>query len=265
MYGMRKQALVMVLLFGLFIGGPGSLKTSQAEEKPAFDGSVSLYSQYIWRGFEFSRDSVVIQPSLTVSYKGISLNIWQNIDTDPWSTSGNGSTDNLNETDITLAYGWQFGAWSAELGYIWYSLDQAYDSHEIYLSASYDTFLTPTLTIYREFAHYPGTYITLGVSHAIPVMGDMSLELGAEISYLDSDDKGAYADPGDPDDEYSALHTALLSAALAVPINKYLSVSPELYVSLPLSDDAADIISDTGMHQGREVNVFGGITLSLSF
>ncbi len=265
MNGVRKRFLVAVLLLGLVGSGLGRLSLAKAEEKPAFDGSVSFYSQYIWRGFEFSRDSVVIQPSMTLAYKGVSFNIWQNIDTDPWSTSGRGSTDNLNETDVTLAYGWEFGSWSAELGYIWYSLDNAYDSHEIYLSASCNVFLSPTLTVYREFAHYPGTYITFGVSHTIPVTAGMSLDLGAEISYLDSNDEGAYADPGDPDDEYSALHTALLSASLVVPVNAYISLSPEVYISLPLSEDAADIIGDTGMHQGREVNVFGGATLSLSF
>ena len=255
--GMMGLALVMGAMF--------SPADSQADNKPSVDASVSLYSQYIWRGFEFSRDSLIIQPSITVSYGGAAVNIWQNIDTDPWSTSGNGSTDNLNETDFTFSYGWEFGKLSAELGYIWYALDQAYDSHELYLALSYDTILSPSLTIYREFAHYPGTYIALSVSHAVPLWGDLALDLGAEISYLDSDDNGAYADPSDPDDEYSALHTALLSAAVNIPVNNYLSISPELYVSLPLSDDAADLIGDMGMHQGREVNVFGGVTLSLSF
>lgn len=262
---MREQFLTMVLLFGFLAGVLMVSSAAAADDKPEFEGSVSLYSQYVWRGFELSRDSLVIQPSMTLSYKGVSVNVWQNIDTDPWSTSGSGSSDNLNETDITFAYGWEFGKWSTELGYIWYALDQAYDSHEIYLSASYDTVLSPSLTIYREFGHYPGTYITLGLSHSVPLRGNLSLDLGAELSYLDSDDEGAYADPGDPDDEYSAFHTVLLSAAIPVPVNKYVTISPELYVSLPLSDDASDLISDTGMHQGREVNVFGGVTLSLSF
>ena len=33
---------------------------------------LSVMSKYIWRGFEFSDDSIVIQPSITVSYKGFS-------------------------------------------------------------------------------------------------------------------------------------------------------------------------------------------------
>lgn len=33
------------------------------DEKPTGDFSVSVLSQYIWRGYELSRSSVVIQPS----------------------------------------------------------------------------------------------------------------------------------------------------------------------------------------------------------
>ena len=125
------------------------------EEKPTADVSISLMSQYIWRGQELSRDSLIIQPSLTIGYKGFAANIWQNIDTDYWDTTDD--VDSLNETDITLSYGHDFGSFGLEAGYIWYSLDVADDSHEVYASATLNTLLSPTLTVYREFAHYPGS------------------------------------------------------------------------------------------------------------
>ena len=48
------------------------------EEKPTADFSVSALTKYVWRGYEMTRDSIVVQPSLTVGYKGFSVNIWGN-------------------------------------------------------------------------------------------------------------------------------------------------------------------------------------------
>lgn len=52
-----------------------SSMASAEEEKPTANLSVGAYSQYIWRGFEMSKNSIVIQPSMTVAYKGFSANI----------------------------------------------------------------------------------------------------------------------------------------------------------------------------------------------
>ena len=54
------------------------------EEKPTADFSVSALTKYVWRGQELSRDSIVLQPSLTVGYKGFSANLWGNLDTKPY-------------------------------------------------------------------------------------------------------------------------------------------------------------------------------------
>lgn len=235
------------------------------EEKPTADVSISLMSQYIWRGQELSRDSLIVQPSLTIGYKGLAANIWQNIDTDPWNTTDD--ADNLNETDITLSYSHDFGSFGLEAGYIWYSLDVADDSHEVYATATLNTLLSPTLTVYREFAHYPGTYITLGISHSIEFPWyDMSLDLGLQGSYLISDDEDAYPEPGDSDDEYNDFHDGLLSVALNVPVNKYITVTPELDWSFPLSNDAADDMQRTNAgHGGKDNFFYGGVSVSLAF
>ena len=55
-----------------------------AEGEASADFTVAALSQYIWRGQELSRDSVVIQPSATVSHSGFSANLWGNLDMDPY-------------------------------------------------------------------------------------------------------------------------------------------------------------------------------------
>lgn len=73
------------------------------EEVPSADLSVAVLSDYIWRGQELSYDSIVVQPSMTVSYMGFSANLWGNLDTDPYAP-GEDDPANWSETDFTLSY-----------------------------------------------------------------------------------------------------------------------------------------------------------------
>lgn len=68
------------------------IPVAMAEEKvevPSADASVAFLSKYVWRGFELSDDSIVIQPSMTVAYKGFGMNLWGNLDTDYFATETN--------------------------------------------------------------------------------------------------------------------------------------------------------------------------------
>ncbi len=261
-----KNKMIALFIIGVSLILPFSY--SEAEEnKPTCDASLTLISQYIWRGYEQSRDSLIIQPSITIGYDGFSANVWQSIDTDPY----NSDTENLYETDFTLSYDTEINDVSLGAGWIWYVLpDSEYDSQELYVTAGLDTFLNPTITIYREFYHAPSTYITLGISHSLELgWMNSTLDLGLQGSYLISNDSGAYPDPDDPEDEYNNFHDGLLSAELNVPVNKYITVTPAIYWSFPLCDDAADDMKQWAKgnlnHNGKDNFLYGGITVSLSF
>jgi hypothetical protein len=239
-------------------------------DRPEADLSVSILSQYIWRGQELSRDSVVLQPSATFSFRGFSANIWMNYDTDPYDNG----IENLNEVDYTISYGHSFGIIDAEAGYIYYSLDGLDDSQELYISGTVNTILAPTLTIYQEFAHYNSTYIVLGVSHSIDLSSGISLDLGLQGSYLASQDAGAYPDPDDPSDKFSNLHDGILSASMPIPFSAfmqqreaaYFTVTPELHWVFPLGGDASKDMADRSVKgSGHNNFVYGGITLSMAF
>ena len=99
--GSRIVKAVLLLLLSV-----ASVTPAVAEEqKPIANASVAFLSQYIWRGQELSHHSLVIQPSLTLNYLGVSANVWSNLDTDYYGeTSGS-----LNETDLTLSCAHRFG------------------------------------------------------------------------------------------------------------------------------------------------------------
>ncbi len=65
---------------------------------------MSVLSAYIWRGYEQTRNSVVMQPSAMVSYKGFSVNVWGNLDTRPYSAADFNYGAKYTETDYTVSY-----------------------------------------------------------------------------------------------------------------------------------------------------------------
>lgn len=239
------------------------------ESKPTADLTVSALSQYVWRGFATTKDSVVLQPSMTVGYKDFAFNLWGNLDTDRWGGADAG-TNSWTETDLTLSYNWNMGPVAMSGGYIYYGLDSVPDTQEVFLSATLDTLLKPTLKVYRDIDHSAGWYATLGVSHSVPVTKELSLDLGAQVGYLAADNASSYADPHDTTKAYRNFHDGLLSAAMKIPVTQYLAVTPQLYYSFPLSSDARDLLkdangSDSGIGRRDASFVYGGVAVSLTF
>ena len=250
-----KKTLLTAVALSMFLGTT-ALTASAEEEAPSADASVSLSSKYVWRGYELSKDSIVIQPSMTVGYKGFGFNLWGNLDTDQDTELFGTDGGNWNETDMTLSYDGSAGMVGYSLGYIYYGLDGAADSQELYAGVSFDTIAAPSLTIYRDFDEYEGWYINLAVGHSFAITDAISLDIGGHVSYLAADDAETLADPADPTSAYGDFHDGLVSVSATIPVTELLSVTPELYYSFPLGSDADEIIDD---------HVYGGVTLSMAF
>ncbi len=255
-----KRMLSGVVVVGLSVSAFAGMALAE-EEKPTANLTVGAFSQYIWRGFELSKDSIVVQPSMTVGYKGFSANLWGNLDTDPYSTMD--EANNWNETDLTLAYGWEMGPVAFSVGYIYYALDAAEDTQEFFASAGLGTLLKPTLTVYRDADYYPGWYTTLGVSHSFQVQGDITLDLGAQASYLAADEATTYAEADGS--KYSNFHDGILSVGFTVPVNKYFTVIPKLSYTFPLSSDAEDLMRASSKDGSDDDFVYGGVSVSMAF
>lgn len=258
---------VRTFVLGLVCLAATAGQVKAEEEKPTADLTVSALSQYIWRGQELSQDSVVIQPSMTVEYKGFGFNLWGNLDTDYYDSEAD--TNAWNETDMTLTYSRSFGQVGATAGYIYYGLDGLDDSQEVFLSLGLDCFLSPTVTVYREFSHYPSWYITAGISHSFALSRDMSLDLGFQASYLISDDVDAYGEvdaDGNVTGKFSDFHDGTISAALNIPVAEYVTFTPQVYWTFAVSDDASDEMEMVRSIDGNDHDfVYGGVSVSFAF
>lgn len=249
-----KKSLATTLLLALVALTHDPSSALAEEEAPSASLAVGLYNQYVWRGEAWSKDSMVIQPSLTVGYKGFAFNLWGNMDTEQYSVDAD-ETSNLNETDMTVSYGGTYNKIGYGVGYVYYGLEGALDPQEVFVRLSYDTLLSPSITVYREISGVQGWwYANAGISQAIPVSDAVSLSLGANVGYFDNDST------------VSDFHDAMLSASLAIPVNKYITITPELHYSFALSNASEDYLKGVSAYAADDADhVYGGIAFTLSF
>ena len=265
------------------------------EEKPTGDFTTAVMSQYIWRGYELSRNSVVVQPSLTVGYKGFSANLWGNLDTTPYfAGAGDTSyTSTMNETDFTLSYSKTIGLFNLGGGYIYYALaplnkdfPKRADSQELFVTVGLNTLLAPTLTVYKEIDHYRQWYFLLGISHTFEFNKVLSLKLAATASYLSS----TYADAtlfsagagygGYPkfdvnssptNEKFNNFHDGNVTVSLPIKVTSYITLTPTLSYVFPLSDDAKYEMKGQGMKGVASMTdrdssfIYGGLSMSFTF
>jgi hypothetical protein len=268
-------------MFSFAADEPQAIEEAQ-DEKISGEIAASILSAYIWRGQELTRHSVVLQPSIMVSYKGFAASLWGNLDTEPYAVGGQGNSSTFTETDVTISYSRKFGILQAGAGYIYYGLSGSaaggadlLDSQELFFSLGLDTLLAPTLTVYKEIDHYRQWYATLGISHTFSLHEKIGLKLAASVSYLKSEDAATYPEFDKNsiaiDKKFNNFHDGVFSVSLPVAVIKTLTLTPTVTYVFPLSDDAKYEMRGRGLKgtanpSDRDSSyLYGGIVLSYTF
>ena len=272
---------------------PAVAQAAAEEEKPTADFNTAVLTKYVWRGYEQTRDSIVVQPSVTVGYKGFSATLWGNLDTRPYSaTPGVSYPSTWTETDFTLSYSKAFGPITAGIGYIYYGLEapnkdapSPLPAHEVFASVALNKLLTPTLTVYYDIDHYHAWYFLLGVSHIFEFNKFISLKLSASGSYLLStyadanlfnvnSSYGGYPKFNDQyqatNDKFSNFHDGIVTLCLPITPAKYITITPTISYTFPLSNDAKHEIKARGIQNTTPGNrdssfLYGGLVFDFAF
>lgn len=285
MRGRLRYKAFLFTLIAVFIATVfGVFPAMAEEEKPTGDATVSVLSQYIWRGYELSRNSIVVQPSMTIGYKGFSANLWGNVDTRPYYSGTDPDksySSTWNETDMTLSYAKTIGLFNLGGGYIYYGLGalnpdaaKRMDSQEIFASVGLNTILSPTLTVYKEIDHYHNWYFLMGVSHLFEFNKTVSLKLAATASYLLSTDETTYPKFDEnalaTSEKFSNFHDGNLTVSLPIKATSYITLTPTISYVFPLSDDAKNEMKGFGLSGKTPADrdssyIYGGLTMTLSF
>lgn len=252
--GKRARRVTGILLAAIVFGMLSSAASAEEKKGPAVSFDVTPASKYVWRGLILT-DDPVLQPSFTISYKGLGLNIWANTDL----TDANDTPGEINELDYTIDYSFSIDKVDASVGLIQYTFPHTdYEpTTEIFASAGLSVLLSPTLTIYYDVDQVNGLYGTVGISHGFP-LGEFqgispSLDLSGSIGYGSSNYNEGYFGV-----DSAGLVDLLLTATLAIPIDEYLSVAPYVSFSQLLDSDLKDAVSDDNA-------TYFGVTLSVAF
>jgi len=275
---LRTLSLSFLMMIGMGLGtyshGQDAPPAAQAEatapagmklipEDLTANLNVSFYSQYIWRGYALSRDSLVIFPTMTIGYKGFAVNLWADLDTRFTGTQD--KEFKLQETDVTVSYSNSIAPLKLNysLGWILYDFqpttgnaDQTISdtkNQELYLTLGLETILKPTFSVYEEIELGHAWYFQLGVSHSLALYKDWSLDLAGTVSYLNNKSSKDFSD----------FHDGNISAGLKIPLNKYLSIKPNLQYSFPLSAAATRDI-DANSYGNKHNFVYGGLIFDLA-
>lgn len=214
------------------------------------DAYVGVYDKYLWRGYDLSGSLPVIQAGADLSTHGWTLGYWSN-----WqikSDEGEGyDSGEVTETDIILSYAHDFGdLLSVSIGDIWYQLEGIEDTNELFINATVNTLLSPTVSMYYDWdaAEEDGLFFTFDVSHSIEVMEKLTLNLGALVSYNLHSDYSV----GD----YSGFHNVEASVSFDYALSDQFSISPSFVFSTPICEDAKDAI---------DTETLAGVSLTFTF
>jgi hypothetical protein len=137
---------------------------------------MSFASRYLFQGIDYSNSNPVLDPEADLSAGPISARLWINHDLDL------GVSD---EFDFSLLHEWKAKKFSFATGYthLWYPHREGWDpSQELYLEASREGALNPSVSVHYDFDAGMGTYSTFGLSHGFERPAG-TLTFGANLFY----------------------------------------------------------------------------------
>jgi hypothetical protein len=261
-------------VFGLFDAEGGWLP-EKPENAPTVSVAQSFMTKYIWRGWNLG-DEPVMQTGASISWHGLTFDFWSNYSLNNDKTKDSGRYKEFTEIDYSIDYTFNMGEMSDKFGfdspeflaplsisggYIYYTFpnvdwnDKYFDTQEVYLGLSYDTFLQPTFTWYWDVDHGKGnadgggngSYFLFGISHTFDFEPTgISATIGMTTGIIDEQwtDKTGMAD-------------MVFSGEVNIPLFNYFTVTPSMYYSLILDRDTYNDAADN--------EFYGGITVSFEY
>jgi hypothetical protein len=158
-----RQIMTAMMAGWLAIASPINAQEKESFEKEqnsqvSLDTRVDFLSKYVCRGFTYS-ENPVIQPSVSVSYKDLSLIGFSNFDI---------PEHKFNELDITIDFTRPLNDnFILSLGYtlLTFPNNQSKKTQEIYAGITLDKLLKPSLKIYYDFDDGKGEYGEFSCNH----------------------------------------------------------------------------------------------------
>ncbi|MBI1239885.1 MAG: hypothetical protein GC199_11155 [Alphaproteobacteria bacterium] len=172
----------------MVVAAPAAMAQEEASSPFSFSGSLTLTSDYVFRGISQTQNDPALQGSFDVSHEsGLYAGVWaSNVDF-------NDATDTNLEVDFYGGFANSIEAFSYDIGVLYYAYPDTsgvdYDYVEFLLGLGYDfEVLSISGAVYYSPDFFAETgdayYVTAGV--AVPVLDWLTLD--ANVGYQDIDD-----------------------------------------------------------------------------
>ncbi len=276
---MKKISVLVLILLLTSVSSVYALHEPEIpKEAPKITGSVSvsIMSDFVARGRKLGGEPA-IQPSLTLNYDALSFTYWQNNDWDDdsrpqESAAGQG---HATESDLIVTYYKQVHEKVGVVAGVLYIAGHGFaDTTRWIGGVTFNTLLSPSLTVYWDTDEGDGTFYVASISHSFQIpVGDQKipLNLSAQASYDDGD---LYASTDDDGKVIHDFHYGQVTASTSLPIFKLLKVdspvlqgiflAPNINYSFPLSSKGKEVIENGSINNESRI-LYGGVTVGLSF
>ena len=260
--GFRLAAIGMIV-------ATGSVMAAETAAVPTtVVADLPVLSAYVWRG-QVLNDEAVIQPAITVTSGGLSLNAWFNANLTDRVTGHSGE---FSEVDLTASYSYRIGPVSATAGYLEYMFPNqtvlvasngATEAHgealastrEVYLSITApDWVVVPSLTVYRDIGEAEGIYVLAGLGWTKQLCSKSSLSLSASAAFADATYNAFYFGV-----DKAALNDGNIGVALAIKASDSLTITPMVQYTVLLDSTVKE--GAAGLYKDDN-SFFGGVKLT---
>jgi hypothetical protein len=247
---------------------PGETEAPAPEKvvMPTVNINTTIFSKYVWRGFELSKESCVIFPQLTVSYKGFSVRWWGDLDTDYFGTP---EGTQMWEQDYIAYYSNSYKKLNYTIGYIYYhtKAHALANNQEVWVSLGLTNWFNPTLSVWRDIMRGDSWYYNLAVSHSFPIpmkerfslCYDWSFDIGTWVSYYYQHDYTT------GDVNYSTWHDGNIWFDIKIPLTDTCSIAPTFQYSYPMTKHSRSAIKGASFEGDKADYVYGGLILDYNF
>jgi hypothetical protein len=250
---LKKMMVVVVAMIVSFAG-----MTQAFDADISGDVSLDYMGKYIWRG-QLLNDDPVLQPGIGFGFGNLYLNLWGSMDT----TEYNDNSGEFNEVDYTIDYSDSINdMFGYSIGAIRYDFPNTdFDATtEIYAGLNFNTFLSPSITLYYDIDEVEGIYVSFAVGHSFELSEMLVLDLSASLGWADKDYNDFYWTVDD-----SGANDLALSLALPIAMGDW-TLTPSInYVSLMDNDIRASDAYATNSDNDKSDYFYAGIGLSTEF
>jgi hypothetical protein len=244
------------VLMSLAVGVVAVVGAEAREGAASFSVAVTPFTEYVWRGMPLT-DGPVLQSSYTLAAKGVSFNIWENVDLD----NAKGVPGAVTEHDYMLGYDLTAGKATVSLGLLYYTFPDLGDpTTEIVVGASFDVPGKPSITLYRDVDDLEGLYASIGAGHsfALQSIDEQTIDLSLAVGYGTDKHNVQYGATVDK----SALTDILVTVSSTFQFDESFGVTPSLVFASVIDPDIVDAFDADGKDTSYVVL---GVTLSFGF